>query len=580
MTARPATTDERMAADAAATAETEARSIVDAAWRIVQGSDAAGELGAGEIVIPDIGQEAIARRARAARALRERIASVDVDSLPATVALDLAAAAAMAERWDVDDDAYWLMFDPMGIGFPSMFAPSAYAGGYLLNVVHETLSRASVDGDEGVAQHLRLLDGYGRLVRQLAERTTGQAERGIVLPAQQLAAATALVRGLHATGRAVLRGVVDRSPSLTDGATTRIEERTAIAVDGAFEALLAVLGDDELVARASDRVGLGQHPGGRDAYERVVRLHTTQDLSAEQVHARGHERMARILSEMRTLMAGEDFAGTPQQYLAALADDPAWRGDDAASIAAHFERAIERLEPHLAAQFGRLPSAPYGVDAVPDAVAGSMTFGYYAPPQPGRETGLYLFNARNLATTALPHIPALTYHELMPGHHLAVTAQREATDRHPLGQHVSLSAYGEGWAEYAARLAGEIGMYRTPQERFGRLMMDAFLTSRLVVDTGLNALGWDLERARAYMREHAFLGDAEVDSETLRYSCDIPGQALAYKLGDDFLFDLRERMRASLGDAFDVVAFHDAVLGAAGLPLPFVAEHVARELGA
>ncbi|WP_072312893.1 DUF885 domain-containing protein [Agrococcus sp. Marseille-P2731] len=578
MAAAPGTTEQRADAVAGTAQEAEARAILDDAWRIVDPGAAEGHV---ELTIPDVGPEAVARRARAARALLARIAEVDPASLPMPLSLDLAAAAAMAERWDVDDDDYWLTFDPMGIGFPSMFAPSAYSGGFLLGSVHETLTRASIDGDADVARHVRLLADYGRLVRQLADRTAGQAERGIVMPARQLATAIPLVQALQQAGRAVLDGVVERSrASLSEASLAQIEERTVAEVDAAFAAVLAVLEAPDYAARAPERVGLGQFPGGHDAYERTVRIHTTQDLSAQEVHDRGLARMARILGEMRELMSSQGFDGTPQEYLERLADDPAWRAHDAEGIAAHFQRAIDRIEPELAAHFGRLPSAPYAVDAVPDAVAGSMTFGYYAAPQPDREVGVYLFNARHLAKAALPHIAALTYHELMPGHHLDIAGKQESTGRHALGQHLSLSAFSEGWAEYAARYAGEIGMYVEPEERFGRLMMDAFLTSRLVVDTGMNALGWELERARDYMREHAFLGEAEIASETLRYSCDIPGQALAYKLGDDFFFDLREELRAALGDGFDVRAFHEAVLAAAGLPLPFVAEHVRRELAA
>jgi uncharacterized protein (DUF885 family) len=138
------------------------------------------------------------------------------------------------------------------------------------------------------------------------------------------------------------------------------------------------------------------------------------------------------------------------------------------------------------------------------------------------------------------------------------------------------NAFNEGWAEYAATFAGEIGLYAEPAERYGRLMMDAFLTCRLVVDTGMNALGWSLEQAREYLREHGHMSEAEVCSETVRYSCDIPAQSLAYKLGDTFLVNLRERMRGRLGERFDVRAFHDAVLRPGALPLPLVATNVDR----
>jgi uncharacterized protein (DUF885 family) len=159
---------------------------------------------------------------------------------------------------------------------------------------------------------------------------------------------------------------------------------------------------------------------------------------------------------------------------------------------------------------------------------------------------------------------------------LQIGRQLENTSLHPVRAHSFVMAYAEGWAEYAATLAGEVGLYETPHEKYGRLAMDAFLTSRLVVDTGLNALGWNLERARDYMRSHARLSEAEIHSELLRYSCDIPAQALAYKLGDTWIADLREQMRKECAQGFDLKKFHDVVLGAGALPLPDLAWHVER----
>src|SRR5262249_21313618 len=147
---------------------------------------------------------------------------------------------------------------------------------------------------------------------------------------------------------------------------------------------------------------------------------------------------------------------------------------------------------------------------------------------------------------------------------------------HPLRQNMFFNAFNEGWAEYTATLAGEIGMYADPHDQYGRLLMDAFLTSRLVVDTGMNALGWSLTDARQYMREHTLLSEAEVCSETLRYSTDIPAQSLAYKIGEIKLHELRARARSSLGPGFDIRDFHDAVLGSGGMPLEVLDWHLAH----
>jgi uncharacterized protein (DUF885 family) len=188
-----------------------------------------------------------------------------------------------------------------------------------------------------------------------------------------------------------------------------------------------------------------------------------------------------------------------------------------------------------------------------------------------------MFNGPNLSAGPLNNIGALNYHELVPGHHFHLATQNENETLHPLRRKTFINAFNEGWAEYAATLAGEMGMYPKTEEKFGRLMMDAFLTCRLVVDTGMNTLGWSLEQARDYMRENAFMPETEIRSESVRYSCDIPGQALAYKLGDTVLLEARETMRAALGNRFDIRDFHDAVLKPGALPLSVVKENVEAE---
>jgi uncharacterized protein (DUF885 family) len=283
---------------------------------------------------------------------------------------------------------------------------------------------------------------------------------------------------------------------------------------------------------------------------------------------------------MSSLFESVGFTGTPAEYLSKIEADKEWRADGAGALSAFFRRYIDRIVPRLPQYFGRMPQSGHDVAPLPDALSGSMTFGYYSPPNAHQEKGLYFFNARNLSMNALPNIAALNYHELVPGHHFQIATQRENTSLHPLRQYSLFTAFVEGWAEYAASLAGEMGMYSAPEERFGRLMMEAFLTSRLVVDTGMNALDWSLEQARAYLREYSFMPETEIASETLRYACDIPAQALAYKLGDDFLSELREDMRAKLNERFDIRAFHDAVLAPGALPLPMIAGEVRRALNA
>jgi uncharacterized protein (DUF885 family) len=288
--------------------------------------------------------------------------------------------------------------------------------------------------------------------------------------------------------------------------------------------------------------------------------------------------MAAVRDAMTALLADIGFDGTPEDYAKAIEADPAWRAADVAGVEAVFRRYIDRIAPHIDDYFDFKPKAAHDVAPLPAALSASMTFGFYDAPKPGEPIGRYLFNAENLARNALANIAALNYHELVPGHHFHLATQQENEALHPLRSNAFVNAFNEGWAEYAATLAGEMGMYEQPEERFGRLIMDAFLTCRLVVDTGMNALGWSLDQARDYMRANAFMPETEVRSESIRYSCDIPGQALAYKLGEFFLRDLREKMRAAQGKDFDIRRFHDAVLRPGALPLALVAENIERAM--
>jgi uncharacterized protein (DUF885 family) len=562
-----------------------ALSVLDGLWLDMrEGPYIRRDLGVPIDRLPDIGEAAAIARSERASDLLERANAIDPHLLPRDVATSLGVARFTLERMAREGEWYWNVFDPLGGGFFAMFAPCAYGGGFLLKLVAGMVAQHGFARQGDLDRYLGLVEDYARLVDQMRERTDGQAERGIRMPRLQLDQAIELIGGLSRAALSTLLPAADRLANIGgEAALARIEARIQERVAPAFERLLACLTDEDYRARAPEAVGMSQYPGGAEIYAELVRQHTNLDLAPVQVHEIGLARIARIRSEMDELLKETGFGGSPQDYLSALAADPAWRAEGAAEIGAFFQRYILRIEPHIEDYFDFKPKAPHGVDALPQALAGSMTFGYYDAPNSSRETGLYLFNAQNLAGNAMANIAALNYHELVPGHHFHIASQRENQTLHPIRAHAFVNAFNEGWAEYAATLAGEMGMYEETPERFGRLMMDSFLTTRLVVDTGMNALGWSLKEARDYMRANAFMPEVEIRSESLRYSCDIPGQALAYKLGEDFLVEQREAMRRSLGKHFDIREFHDAVLMPGALPLPLVADNVAhrtRELAA
>jgi uncharacterized protein (DUF885 family) len=459
-----------------------------------------------------------------------------------------------------------------------MFHPTAYCGGYLLSVVHKQFAAFEWAASSDADRYLALVDDYAKLIDQFTARTAGQASRGMRIPQVQVLQARTLLTALKSGVRKQLLAAPQAaSPSFPRHFAARVEKSIAAGIEPAFDRALEGLSDNYLT-HAPNEVGLGQYPGGADVYAELVRFHTTLNLTPEQVHACGVERMSQIEESIGAIQAEIGFKGDGNGFATYLNRDPHWRASTGEGVKAVFQRYIDRLRPVLNDCFATVPVAAYRVAPLPEALKASMTYGYYDPPSEARAEGIYFFNESNLTKQPLFHLGALTYHELMPGHHLQLALQHENVSLHPVRTHSFVTAYIEGWAEYAATLAGEMGLYEQPQERYGRMVMDAFLTSRLVVDTGMNALGWSLERARDYMRAHSRLIEAEVLTESVRYSCDIPGQALAYKLGDTEILSMRERMRQALGPRFELADFHAAVLAPGALPLPDLHWHIECEI--
>lgn len=552
--------------------------IVEDAWQeVLRGLYTQQNLGLVPERLPDLSAMEASRRSAVGTALLTRLGKVDAGALPHDLALSLRLVRFRAEIWAREEQVYWLATDPLGLGYFGMFLPTAYCGGFLFNFVHAILRSFRFTALSDLDRYLGLATDYARMIDQMTERTVGQAARDMRMPAPQVSATRALIGAFRDRAFDVWDVSDDRLGPL---ASKRFKDTLGGVISKqivpAFNRLLELLGDD-YVARAPAEVGMSQYAGGPEIYDLLVRMHTTQDLTPQQVFEAGMSRMGRIEDAMEAVRRDAGFAGDARDYLTRMAADPRWRADSPQGIACFFQRYIDRLRPRLDGLFRSSTLVPYGVEPLPEALQGSMTFGYYDAPRPDRQRGVYLFNGANLSRQSLHNIAALTYHELVPGHHLHLSSQHRNESLHEFRRHSFVNAYNEGWAEYAATLAGEAGMYQEPEERYGRLVMDAFLTSRLVVDTGLNSLGWSLEQAREYMRSHSGMSETEILSETLRYSCDLPAQALAYKLGDTYILGLREKMRAVLGADFDIRDFHSAVLEPGSLPLADLAWHVEYE---
>ena len=313
-------------------------------------------------------------------------------------------------------------------------------------------------------------------------------------------------------------------------------------------------------------IGASTLPEGAAWYAFRARSHTTTDMTPDAIHTLGLSEVARIRAEMVQLAT---TAGYPSReaMIAKLRTDPQYFVTTPEALMAAASRMAKAIDGKMPQFFGRLPRLPYGVREIPKETAETTTTAYYSPGSP--ESGLagnYYVNTSKLNQRPLWELPALTAHEAVPGHHNQIALQQELTLPEFRKNAASFTAFVEGWGLYSEHLGIEMGLYDTPEKNMGRLSYEMWRACRLVVDTGMHMKGWSKAQAITFMKDNTALSDANIEAEVNRY-ISWPGQALAYKIGELKIRELRARAEAKLGPAFDVRRFHDAVLGQGPVPL-------------
>lgn len=322
------------------------------------------------------------------------------------------------------------------------------------------------------------------------------------------------------------------------------------------------------IARPDDRPGLVHVPGGAQAYRDFVRVHTTLDLEPEAIHTTGLAEIDRIDREFVEL--GGRVLGTTDlgSTLAALRDDPRLRFETADEVFETAKRSLARAQAAMTDWFGRIPAAACVVVPVPTHSQEHQTIAYYSwPAMDGSRPGRYYINLFAPETRPRYEAEALAFHEAVPGHHLQIAIAQELPGLPAFQRALGSTAFSEGWGLYTERLSDEMGLYSGDMDRFGILSYDAWRAGRLVVDTGMHALGWTRQQAIDFLTAHTALGQNNILNEVDRYIV-MPGQALAYKIGQLEILRLRDAARGRLGSAFDIKAFHDTVLGSGAVSLP------------
>ncbi|MEU6970303.1 DUF885 domain-containing protein [Kitasatospora aureofaciens] len=512
-------------------------------------------------------------RARFAEGVLGEVRSLDGTELTGADADTAAFLAGLAEQEVRAHRHYWLTpaatpyrLFPLSLYVDAVLRPFRFA------------ERADVE------RYLGLVRELAGVVGSICDKFVGQAVRGFRVPPQALAGVRTAVAGLRESvarrvevgdDRLDGLGPADRG-QLRDG-VGRLAE---IELAPAFDRLLSALEAPGYLRGAPQEVGWARYEGGEEAYRDFVRTYTGGDTAPERLHELGREQCRELAERMRELRATLGFHGPETEFHERLRTEPRLYARTPEEVEARYRGHLDRLAPALPRWFAVLPRAPYGLARLDPALEPGMTFGYYEAPTAADPVGRYRYNGSDLERRSLLGAASLIYHELAPGHHFHLARQAEDRTLPRLRREVAeFGAFNEGWAEYAAGLGWEAGLYEDPWDAYGRLAQERFTAQRLVVDTGLNLGTMGLEQARDFMRANSTEADGQIASDLLRYSTDLPGQALSYRAGFLEFGRLRAGAEAALGAGFDVRAFHEAVLGGGALPFHGLRRRVARELG-
>ncbi|HMM67043.1 MAG TPA: DUF885 domain-containing protein [Dokdonella sp.] len=361
----------------------------------------------------------------------------------------------------------------------------------------------------------------------------------------------------------------------TDRAELDAQARRAIGEDvvPAFRKF-AKFFDTEYLPHARDSIAAAALPDGKAYYDFLAGYYTTTDLGAAQIHEIGVKEVARIRTEMEKVKDETGFKGDLPEFFTYLRSDPKFFEKTPAALLQRYRALAKRIDPELVKVFHTIPRLPYGVRAIPDNIAPDTTTAYYqGGATDGSRPGYYYVNLYKPEVRPTWEMMPLSLHEAVPGHHFQFARGLELPGAPDFRRTAYFVAYGEGWGLYAEQLGFDMGLYDDPYDHFGQLTYEMWRAVRLVVDTGMHSMGWSRDKAIAYFKENAAKTDQDIVNEVDRY-IGTPGQALAYKIGQLKISELRARATRELGAKFDLRAFNDAVLETGSVPLAALERHI------
>ena len=485
--------------------------------------------------------------------------------------------------WSLKDDETELK---PGIADRFQLLPINHFNGAQITFAREAQQSGSYGRARDYDTSIRRMLGFSRWIDQAIANMREGIRQNVTQPrsiVERMIGQIDAIAGGDPESSVFMKPVKTLSDKIPEAEQTRIADAYRAAVLDelipAYRRLSAFL-KTEYLPHARQGAGLAGVPGGKEMYLYLVKSETTSELSPDEIHALGLREVARIETAMEAVKKEAGFSGSLEAFRQFLRTDARFKFKDEAAMRAEFVRVRDVVLQHLNTAFSTAPKAQLNFRFHEGFVAPDRPAAEYVPGSgDGRRPGVVYLNSYDLPSRPTYTSEVLELHEGVPGHHLQtqLAAQNSALPRfRRFGQE---TAFVEGWGLYAESLGPEFGLYSDPYQKFGALSFDAWRASRLVVDTGMHWLGWSREQAIVFLASHTTLSRNEAEEEVDRYIA-IPAQALAYKIGERDILDLRERAKASLGDKFDLKRFHDAILRDGAMPLSILNAKVDRWIAA
>lgn len=369
---------------------------------------------------------------------------------------------------------------------------------------------------------------------------------------------------------------------LSESEQSRLRKDAAAAIEScvlpSYRAFLDFF-ETEYLPACFDEIGCWQRPNGQAMYAALVNRFTTTELTPQQIHDIGLKEVARIRAEMETIQREVGYTGSFQEFLTHLRTDKQFYYETPEQLLEAYRECCRKIDPKLPKLFLRLPKTGYNIVPIPDQMAPDTTTAYYQPPTAdGIRPGSYYVNLYRPDTRPKYEIDALSLHESVPGHHLQIALSMEMTEIPEFRRYGGQTAFVEGWALYTEKLGGELGLYKDPYSRFGQLTYEMWRAVRLVVDTGMHSLKWNRQQAIDFFAANTAKSLLDIENEIDRYIV-WPGQALAYKIGELRIRELRSLAEQQLGNRFDIREFHDVILRNGAVPLDVLEQQVRAWIG-